>query len=94
MLVFVGGVSGGIGIATGVWLPDTPMQARFLREGEKVVLLRHVAVNQTGIRNRGFKAKQVLEIVVDVQMWLMTLLTILVCFIDHEDILLLIYLAT
>ena len=94
MFVVLGVVTVVIGMATGVWLPDTPMQARFLGEGVKVVLLRDVAVNQTGIRNRGFKANQVLEIVVDVQMWLMTLLTILVCFIDHEDILLLIYLAT
>ncbi len=78
MFVVLGVVTVVIGMVTGVWLPDTPMQARFLGEGEKVVLLRHVAVNRTGIRNRGFKARQVLEVVLDAQMWLMTLLTILV----------------
>lgn len=79
MFVVLGVVTVVIGVTTGVWLPDTPMQARFLGEAEKVVLLKHVAANQTGIRNRGFKARQVLEVVLDVQMWLMTLLTILVC---------------
>ena len=54
-----------IDVMTGAWLPDTP------------VLLKHVAVNRTGIRNREFKARQVLEVVLDVQMWLMTLLTVL-----------------
>ena len=79
MFVVLGCVTVVIGAATGWWLPDTPMQARFLREGEKVALLKYVAVNRTGIRNPGFKARQVLEIVLDVQLWLMTVLTILVC---------------
>ena len=58
-----------IGVMTGVWLPDTPMQARFLGKGEKVALSKYFAVNRTGIRNKGFKARQVLEVVLDVQMW-------------------------
>ena len=65
MFVALGVVTVMIGVMTGAWLPDTP------------VLLKHVAVNRTGIRNREFKAMQVLEVVLDVQMWLMTLLTIL-----------------
>lgn len=94
MFVVLGVVTVVIGIVTGIWLPDTPMQARFLGEGEKVVLLKHVAVNRTGISNRGFKARQVLEIVLDMQMWLMTLLTILVRTIKSEIVSLLIYPAT
>ena len=82
MFVVLGVVTVVIGMATGVWLPDTPMQARFLSEGEKVVLLKHVAVNRTGIRNRVFKARQILEILLDAQMWLMTLLTILVSIVN------------
>ena len=50
----------------------------FLGEKEKVMLLRHVAVDRTGVRHRGFKARQVLEVVLDAQIWLLTLLTILV----------------
>ena len=84
MFVVLGCVTVVIGAATGWWLPDTPMQARFLGEGEKVALLKHVAVNRTGIRNPGFKARQVLEVVLDVQLWLMTVLTILVCVNDFH----------
>ena len=78
MFVVLGCVTVAIGVATGWWLPDTPMQARFLGEGEKVTLLKYVAVNRTGIRNPRFKARQVLDVVLDVQLWLMTVLTILV----------------
>ena len=85
MFVVLGVVTVVIGMATGVWLPDTPMQARFLSEGEKVVLLKHVAVNRTGIRNRRFKARHILEIVLDAQMWLMTLLTILVSIVNFSS---------
>ena len=84
MFVVLGVVTVVIGMATGVLLPDTPMQARFLSEGEKVVLLKHVAVNRTGIRNRGFKARQVFELVLDAQIWLMTLLTILVSIVSSS----------
>lgn len=49
----------------------------FWGKGEKVALSKYFAVNETGIRNKGFKARQVLEVVLDVQMWPMTLLTIL-----------------
>ena len=86
MFVVLGVVTVFIGAVTGVWLPDTPMQARFLEEREKVELLRHVAINRTGIRNRGFKARQVFEVMLDVQMWLMTLLTILVLAIDPQKL--------
>lgn len=33
-----------IGVMTGVWWPDTPMQARFLGKGEKVALSKYFAV--------------------------------------------------
>lgn len=93
MFVVLGVVTVVIGVVAGLWLPDTPMGARFLGEKEKVVLLRHVAVNQTGIQNRGFKLRQVLEVVLDGQMWLLTLLTILVCVVKFRMSSLLIHLA-
>lgn len=78
MFVVLGLVTVTIGFVTFFLLPDTPMKARFLTETEKVVLLKHVAINQTGISNKKFKPRQVLEILVDAQLWLMTLLTVLV----------------
>ncbi|KAL2040042.1 hypothetical protein N7G274_007445 [Stereocaulon virgatum] len=78
MFVALGVITVIIGFATFVLLPDTPMQARFLSEPEKVALLKHFAINQTGIENKHIKIKHVLEILTDVQLWLLVLLTILI----------------
>jgi len=80
MFVVLGLVTVTIGFVTIFLLPDTPMKAHFLTEAEKVTLLKHVAVNQTGISNKKFKPRHILEVLLDVQLWLMTLLTILVIY--------------
>ncbi|KAF2157326.1 putative MFS transporter [Myriangium duriaei CBS 260.36] len=54
-----------------VFVPDTPMQAKFFTDEEKVVLLEHIKVNQTGITNRKWDVKQILEALLDPQYWLM-----------------------
>lgn len=46
-----------VGTRTVFFLPDTPMKAIFLSEAEKVWLLRHVAVNQTGIESRKVRVR-------------------------------------
>ena len=78
MFVVLGVLTIAAGIITFVVLPDTPMTAGFLSPAEKVALLKHVSVNQTGIENRHFRMSQVLEIFKDIQLWLMVILTILV----------------
>lgn len=78
MFIVLGLVTVIIGFLT-IWiLPDTPMKASFLTEREKVALLKHVSVNQTGISNKHFKLSHVIEVVRDIQIWLMTILTILI----------------
>lgn len=78
MFIVLGFLTVIIGIATLFIIPDTPMAARFLTDKEKVALLRHVSVNQTGVMNRTFKLSHIVEILTDVQMWLFTIMTILV----------------
>ena len=78
MFVVLGVVTVTIGFATIILLPDSPLKARFLSDAEKVALLKHVAVNQTGIENNRIKVKQILEVILDLQLWLMVLLTIMV----------------
>jgi len=48
MFIAMGVVTIGIGILTFFVLPDTPMEASWLTDGEKVALLKHISVNQTG----------------------------------------------
>ena len=83
MFVVLGIVTVIVGVAIWLVLPDNPMKAKWLSEGEKGALLRHVAVNRTGIENRRFKLSQVFEVFMDVQLWLLTLTTILVSNENH-----------
>ena len=78
MFLVLGFVTMVAGVITAAILPDTPMKARFLSEAEKIALIKHVSVNQTGIQNPKFKLAHVREILFDVQIWLMTFITILV----------------
>ncbi|KAL1296906.1 hypothetical protein AAFC00_004518 [Neodothiora populina] len=58
-------------VSTGIFflVPDTPMQAWFLKDEEKVALLEHVKVNQTGIENRHFVPSQIVEGFCDLKMY-------------------------
>jgi MFS family permease len=78
MFVVLGLITSLIGVLCFFVLPDTPMTAKFLTEAEKSAILKHVSVNQTGIENKNFKFSQVLEVLTDGQLWLMTLITVLV----------------
>lgn len=76
MFIVLGAVTIILGIATFLVLPNTPVEARFLSEAEKMALLKHVSVNRTGIENKNFRFWQLLEGLLDPQLWLMTFLTI------------------
>ena len=78
MFIALGFVTIIIGLATAFFLPDTPMKAKFLSEDDKIMLLKHVSVNQTGIENKRFQWSQVWETFCDLQIWLLVLITILV----------------
>ncbi|KAH8725990.1 major facilitator superfamily transporter [Phaeosphaeriaceae sp. PMI808] len=51
--------------------------AAWLDTGEKVVLLRHVGANRTGVQSRVFQPRQILEALGDVQVYLIVLAVIL-----------------
>ncbi|KAK7216807.1 hypothetical protein V2G26_004810 [Clonostachys chloroleuca] len=77
MFVTLGCLTVVIGICTAFLIPDTPMQASWLSDTEKVALLKHVSVNQTGIRNQKFRPKEILEALCDPQLYLMLLSVVL-----------------
>lgn len=78
MFVVIGLITVLVGLITLALLPDTPMHAHFLSDAEKVIIIHHVSANQTGIRNPRYKSKQLLEVLMDVQIWLLVILTVLV----------------
>lgn len=77
MFLTLGMVTVVIGLCTFIFLPDTPMNARWLSDSEKVALLKHVSVNQTGIESRKFRPKEIVEALGDPQLYLMVLSVVL-----------------
>ncbi|KAI9892306.1 MAG: hypothetical protein M1814_001505 [Vezdaea aestivalis] len=78
MFIVIGLVTVVIGVWTLLALPDAPMNAGFLTEAEKIAVIRHVSVNQTGIKNTNFKISHVVEILLDPQIWLLFFITTLI----------------
>lgn len=78
MFVVLGVVTVVVGSCVVLFLPDTPMKARWLSDDEKVALLKHVSVNQTGIENRKFRGKEILEALMDPQLYLLLISVVLV----------------
>jgi MFS family permease len=79
MFLVLGLITALVGMLTMLFIPDTPMTARWLSESEKVALLRHVSTNQTGVWSSEINVKQIWEALMDAQLWLLTLTTICVC---------------
>ncbi|KAK3674050.1 hypothetical protein LTR78_005897 [Recurvomyces mirabilis] len=77
MFVVLGCVTVLIGGATVLFLPDSPMSASFLTIPERAAVLKHVETNRTGVLNRHIKPRQIQEGLLDPQLWLLALMTIL-----------------
>jgi hypothetical protein len=78
MFIALGGVTIVFGLMVIILMPDNPMSVRWLSDVEKTVAIRRIAVNQTGIQNTHFKWSHLKELVFDVQIWLLVILTGLV----------------
>ncbi|KAJ5160685.1 uncharacterized protein N7482_007689 [Penicillium canariense] len=78
MFLVLGLVTAIVGTLTFFFIPDTPMKAKWLSEAEKIALLQHVGENQTGVWSTTPNWKQIREAICDIQLWLLTLTTILI----------------
>ncbi|KAH8666921.1 allantoate permease [Xylariales sp. PMI_506] len=73
MFITLGCITVLVGIATALIIPDSPMTASWLSDEEKVALLKHISVNQTGVENKTFRGKEIIEAILDPQLWLISL---------------------
>jgi MFS transporter, ACS family, allantoate permease len=55
----------------GIFLPDSPVKAKFVTEREKAIVIDRLRGDQTGIENKQFKWDQVVEAFTDPKTWLM-----------------------
>jgi len=80
MFIALGIVTVLVGVATYLYLPDSPMTSDWLTLDERVFAIRRVVErNQTGISSRRFIPKHVVEALLDPQFYLLFVLTVLVC---------------
>ncbi|KAK4461551.1 putative allantoate protein [Cladorrhinum samala] len=77
MFLTLGVITVLVGACVIIFLPDTPMKAKWLSDNEKVALLKHVSVNKTGVENRKFRGKEVVEALLDPQVYLLLLAVVL-----------------
>ncbi|GMF05435.1 unnamed protein product [[Candida] boidinii] len=58
-----------------LWLcPDTPKNARFLTETEKIIAVQRVSENMMGVKNKKYKQHQLKEGLLDYKTWLYSLI--------------------
>ncbi|KAJ5782865.1 hypothetical protein N7457_004639 [Penicillium paradoxum] len=78
MFIVLGLITSIVGALTFFFIPDTPMKASWLSEQEKVALIEHVSENQTGVWSTEINFKQIWDAVCDIQLWFLTVITILI----------------
>ncbi|KAJ7182307.1 major facilitator superfamily domain-containing protein [Mycena crocata] len=91
MFVMLGCLTVLAGLGTFFILPDSPMSSKWLTEDEKSKAIKRVERNQTGIKNPHFKFSQLLELVLDVQMWL---IFTMVCLLSMTGVIISFYSTT
>lgn len=57
-----------------IWLPDSPMNARFLSQHEKVIAIERLRMNQQGISSGKWRWDHVWECLLDPKTWIWTAL--------------------
>lgn len=69
IFLIYGVVSVIFGFFVGYYMPDSPMRAKCFTEEEKHLIVERVRDNQTGVQNRTFKKEQLIEALLDPQIW-------------------------
>ena len=75
--ILLGGLAILVGICVLIWLPDSPVHARFLTKEERIAALERVRDDSGGTENKHLKKYQVIEAVSDIRTWLIVLTTML-----------------
>ncbi|OTB00631.1 hypothetical protein M426DRAFT_15316 [Hypoxylon sp. CI-4A] len=53
-----------------LWMPDSPIEAKFLKEEDKLIAIERVRMNQMGIASREWRYDHVIETLKDPKSWL------------------------
>lgn len=77
-LIFLiwGAITTAWGILLVFFLPGSPLNASFLTDHERALVINRVKTNNTGIENKHFKVKQFIEAMMDIKTWLLFLFAV------------------
>lgn len=70
IFLFCGLLTVVVSIAVFIFMPDSPMEAKFLNEGERLIAVERLRMNQMGVASRVWKWDHVLEAFLDIKTWL------------------------
>ncbi|KAF8589716.1 MFS general substrate transporter [Ramaria rubella] len=74
--LILGAVTALFSVVVYFWLPDSPVLARFFSEQERIIAVKRVASNKTGIENKHFKWYQVKHALVDPKTYILFVLSL------------------
>ncbi|KAJ7904442.1 MFS general substrate transporter [Mycena olivaceomarginata] len=75
--ILLGALAIVVGICVLIWLPDSPVHAKFLTKEERIAALERVRDDQGGTENHKIKKEQIFEALLDIRTWLIVLTTLL-----------------
>lgn len=75
--ILLGGLAIVVGICVLIWLPDSPVHAKFLTKEERIAALERVRDDQGGTENHKIKKEQIFEALLDIRTWLIVLTTLM-----------------
>ncbi|KAF1960865.1 allantoate permease-like protein [Byssothecium circinans] len=70
IFLFCGLVTVVVSVSVFIFMPDSPMEAKFLKDDEKLMAVERLRMNQMGVASRVWKWDHVLEAFLDVKTWL------------------------
>ncbi|OCH87026.1 MFS general substrate transporter [Obba rivulosa] len=76
IFLILGSLSVAFAIALWFLFPDSPVEARFLNEEERILAVKRVAEAKLGMKNTQFKGHQIKAALVDPKTWLLLIATI------------------
>ncbi|TFK73159.1 MFS general substrate transporter [Pluteus cervinus] len=75
--ILLGGLAILVGVCVLIWLPDSPVHAKFLTQEERIAALERLRDDQGGTENKTFKKYQMFEAFTDIRTWFIVLSTLL-----------------
>jgi hypothetical protein len=69
-----------------VFMPDSPMEAKYLTDREKVIAVERLRANQMGVISRDWRWDHVWETFYDLKTWFWFFLVVAISYVVHSGI--------